>query len=84
MLPNFAGMKWHCTEFGESEIFVLWSHLGHQMSIEAPVCQILHKQRADAAGVLALVIAVSSSGAIKGTAKCKIKRHKNPQKTLNP
>lgn len=81
MLPNFAGMKQHCKEVGESVIFVLWSHLGHQMSTEAPVWQIQHEQRADAAGVLALVM-LSSSSAIKGTAKCKIETHKKYRKLI--
>lgn len=80
----FAGMKWHCKEVGESEIFVLWSHLGPQMSAEAAACQMLYTQRADAAGVLARASVVSSSGALKGTAKWKIKTHKKMQKTHNP
>lgn len=42
----------------------------------------MHKQGADAAGVLALVIAVSSSDAIKGTAKYKIKTHKKYRKPI--
>lgn len=52
------------------------------MSVEALVCQMLYKQRADAAGVLALVIAVSSSGVINRTAKCKIKPHKKYRNTI--
>lgn len=53
------------------------------MNIEVLVCRIVHKQRANAAGVLALGSAAFSSGAIKGTAKCKIrgKQNKKPHQT---